>query len=148
MTDRFWKKVGAPTDTGCWPWLAGKQRGYGRFMGSDKRVHRAHRIAYELLRGPIPAGLVIDHLCRNRGCVNPAHMEPVTHVENVMRGVAPPALNGTKTHCPSGHPYDSVNTYQPPGGTHRLCRECGRSHRAAYKKRTDAQRANRAENAN
>ncbi len=87
MTDvisRFNKFV-SPQPTGCWHWTGAKtDKGYGRFYLNGNK--HAHRISYELLIGPIPNGLVIDHLCRNPSCVNPAHLEPVTHVENVKRG--------------------------------------------------------------
>jgi hypothetical protein len=82
--DRFWEKVDKSGE--CWLWQAGKCAGYGRFFVPGSRPVPAHRWAYEALVGPIPDGLVIDHLCRNPACVNPAHMEPVTIVENVRRG--------------------------------------------------------------
>jgi hypothetical protein len=92
--DRFWSKVDDSGSRGCWEWLAAKERtGYGTFfcrhvIGRGTAIpERAHRVAYELLVGPIQAGLTLDHLCRNRGCVNPAHLEPVTRGENVRRGV-------------------------------------------------------------
>ncbi len=123
--ERFWGKalVGDPGD--CWEWNAARTGpGYGAFWLSG-RTQLAHRVAYELEVREIPEGLDIDHLCRNRGCVNPAHMEPVTRGENVLRGVGFTAENAKKTHCPSGHPYDSDNTYINGSG-HRVCRECNR----------------------
>lgn len=87
--ERFWAKVAIPADvmTGCWLWGAMKDpRGYGRF-NLDKGPRLAHRIAYTLVKGAIPGGLGLDHLCRAHGCVNPAHLEPVTQRENVRRGL-------------------------------------------------------------
>lgn len=115
---RFWSKVIA-MPSGCWEWQATKTRGgYGQFNLSSKRF-QAHRFSYELLIGPIPDGLTIDHLCRNPACVNPAHLEPVTLAENERRAA------GLKTHCPHGHLYDLSNTYHTRYGT-RACKECHR----------------------
>lgn len=85
--DRFWAKVQKTPGDGCWTWIGGKTpAGYGCFWrGHSSRG--AHRISYELLVGPIAKGLHLDHLCRNHGCVNPAHLEPVTNAENCRRGV-------------------------------------------------------------
>ena len=107
----------------CWLWTAGVSvYGYGDFWNGSKRV-RAHRFAYEHLIGPIPDGLDLDHLCRTRSCVNPGHLEAVTHRVNVLRGEGPTARHARKTHCNQGHPFDSVNTYiEPPG--FRRCRTC------------------------
>lgn len=125
--DRFWDKVEVGHPLGCWEWTGAKVRGYGRFWTRERQV-MAHRHAYEELVGPIPEGLVLDHLCRNTGCVNPDHVEPVTHAENVRRGAAG-AVNGAreraKTHCPTGHPYDHGNTYTSRAGQ-RHCRACSR----------------------
>lgn len=79
----------------------------------------AHRVAYETWVGPIPDGLTIDHLCRNRLCIEPTHLEPVTNRENIQRGG-----NSLKTHCPQGHPYDEVNTASR--NNRRYCRTCER----------------------
>ena len=92
LDERFWSKV-VKRDDGCWEWIAArKASGYGVF-NTDGRfgpVRRAHVLAYEDRRGPVPDGLEIDHLCRNRWCVNPDHMEPVTHRENLRRGLGKP----------------------------------------------------------
>jgi hypothetical protein len=129
---RFWEKV-EKTD-GCWLWRASCfPTGYGHFRLGDRSVY-AHRHAYVLLIGPIPEGLEIDHLCRVRACVNPAHLEPVTHRENILRSpIHPHALNAAKTHCKHGHPFDDANGYLETSGgrNHRRCRQCSRiRHRA------------------
>lgn len=119
----------------CWQWM-GAKNSYGYGLIHRKRVRSmAHRFAYEALIGPIPSGLHIDHLCRNPGCVNPAHMEPVTLVENVMRGVGFAPINKRKTHCPRGHEYTPENTMiVQSGGKHksRSCRECRRERAVKY----------------
>jgi hypothetical protein len=123
---RFWAKVirGAPDE--CWPWTAFRDRGYGRFW-SGKALVWAHRFAYELLRGPIPEGLTIDHLCRNRSCVNPLHMEPVPSAVNTRRGAKAMA-----THCKWGHAFTPENTYLRREGR-RQCRVCGRERKRAVR---------------
>ena len=107
--------------TGCWLWSGALNRqGYGTaFGGRDKRL--AHRFMYELHIGPIPTGLELDHLCSQPACVNPAHLEPVTHAENMRRSRAG-AYWAAKTHCPHGHAYDAENTRHFEG--RRWCRTC------------------------
>lgn len=110
--------------SGCWLFTGcTKPDGYGRFFYEGKQA-LAHRVGYEHFVGPIPAGLSLDHLCRVRNCVNPAHLEPVTHAENVKRGIGPTAINATKTHCVHGHPFDEANTYIHPTRGDRTCRAC------------------------
>ena len=99
-TERFWEKVDKNGPNGCWVWLASLgSTGYGQFE-VDYKPLKAHRFAYILLVGPIPDGLELDHLCRNRPCVNPDHLEAVSHADNVQRGVGPSVENRLKTHCP------------------------------------------------
>jgi hypothetical protein len=96
--------------------------GYGGFRDAKSRMVPAHRWAYETIVGSIPEGLELDHLCRNPSCVNPGHLEPVPHRENLARGIG----NGSKTHCPKGHAYSPENTYTGPNGN-RGCRTCRRN---------------------
>jgi hypothetical protein len=124
---RFWSKV-EKTST-CWLWTAGTCRGYGYFATARKngrhgRSLRAHRVAFELLRGPIPNGMQLDHLCRVRGCVNPDHLEVVTGATNTLRGISSPAINARKTHCRRGHEFTPENTYIDCGS--RRCKACRR----------------------
>ena len=91
VEERFWAKINKNAEGGCWEWTkALHSRGYGQMITGSKTTKRhnvyAHRFAYETLVGPIPDGLVLDHLCRNPKCVNPAHLEPVTRQENIRRG--------------------------------------------------------------
>lgn len=104
---------------GCWPWTgsrAGKYRSYG-YVYDGKRSRPAHDVLYELMVGPIPEGLELDHLCRNTLCVRPDHLEPVTHQENMRRG-----KRGQATHCPQGHAYEGDNLITHQG--RRDCRTC------------------------
>ncbi|WP_310773651.1 HNH endonuclease signature motif containing protein [Mycobacterium sp. Z3061] len=117
--------------TACWVWMGSLKgpAGYGSFrtrtLHTGSRTITAHRFLYELWHGqPVPDGLVIDHLCRNRRCVNPLHIEAVTQRVNVLRGRGPSALNAKKTHCSAGHVYDTENTRVYRGQRH--CRACDR----------------------
>lgn len=122
---RFMAKVSPEPNSGCWLWTASLNwRGYGRLKVNGRMVH-AHRFAFEMTKGPIPQNLVIDHLCRTRGCVNPDHMEPVTSAVNTLRGESIVAVNARKSHCKYGHALTPENVYTA-GGIKRQCRECGR----------------------
>lgn len=127
---RLWS--GARADgTGCWLWQRCRtSSGYG-LINIRGRNRRAHRVAYEIVKGPIPAGLTIDHRCRGRACINPDHLEAVTNRENVMRGDTIPARNAAKTHCLNGHPFDEENTQVSAAG-HRRCRTCRRLIKARH----------------
>ena len=119
---------------GCWLWTGNinSATGYGRLgFGGTNLV--AHRVAYELAKGPIPTGLVLDHLCRVRHCVNPDHLEPVTIRENTLRGVGIPAQRARADKCKRGHAYDDANTVIQRG--YRLCRKCRNSRNAAHYER-------------
>jgi len=130
--ERFWMKVvGGDVDT-CWEWTGAIDRsGYGVFTPvRGQGMYKAHRLAYESLRGQIPPGLVIDHLCRNRACVNPWHLEPVTVRENNVRAGE---YARSRTHCRRGHEWSPENTrFDVIRGT-RHCRPCGRQHQCNHR---------------
>lgn len=116
---RFWNSI-LKTDT-CWLWMGNRDlAGYGRFYDGKKQV-KAYRLIYELFIDKIPQGLSIDHLCRNKFCVNPGHLEPVTKLENLRRS---PLWTGNKTHCSRGHIFNNENTYIHASSKQRVCRPC------------------------
>lgn len=134
IEERFWAKV-EKTGT-CWLWTGSCSRGYGK-LWVDGKNHQAHRVAYELMVGDVPDGLELDHLCRVRHCVNPAHLEPVTGYENtILRGTGVAACNLRKNQCIRGHAFTSNNARiesKPKRRPRRQCRECDRARKhAAY----------------
>jgi hypothetical protein len=152
LPERFRKKFVVSTEhfhngTPCWEWQYNLVNGYGQHHVNIRRIDReagrrqkavlAHRFAYEFLVGPIPGGLTLDHLCRNRACVNPAHLEPVTHRVNILRGVGLAANNARKTHCRHGHLLAGDNVRLTATGE-RVCRTCRRAYSVEfYRKNRD-----------
>lgn len=129
----FWERVNKTES--CWLWTgrlnAGGYGVYSVWLGGGRKngkvkVLFAHRVSWEIHRGDIPEGLVIDHLCRVRNCVNPSHCEVVSSAENILRGVGAHAKNAIKTHCDHGHEFNDANTHVVirKDGQHRVCRIC------------------------
>lgn len=116
MSNRFWTKV--DKSGSCWVWTSYKHQGYGRWW-NGKKADGAHRYSWIEKYGEIPKEKVIDHLCRNRACVNPEHMHLVSRGENVMLGIGIASSNKKKTKCPMGHPYDIIKK-----SGDRACRTC------------------------
>ena len=130
LTDRFVARFHAKTTrhpSGCIEWAASRQpNGYGQFF-AEGHMLKAHRVAWRLAHGrDVAAGMVLDHLCRNRACVNPEHLEEVTQRVNLLRGDTVTARNAAAKTCAQGHPYDEANTGRRSNGD-RLCRTCKRS---------------------
>jgi hypothetical protein len=114
-------------NTGCWLWTGARDaNGYGRIAVGNGRWRSAHRVTYELAVGPVPAGLELDHLCQQRACRSPYHLEPVTHRENMRRGNGPMARKARQTHCLHGHPLTGANLRIRQAGL-RQCRTCERA---------------------
>jgi hypothetical protein len=129
------------SQSGCHVWNACRdQKGYG-FVAVGSRAgrciqRRAHRVNFELSKGPVPAGLQLDHLCRNHSCVNPEHLEPVTSRENCMRGISFAAKYAAQTHCKNGHAFTAENSrvQATPKGVKRVCRVCENAYKRAWRR--------------
>jgi len=135
LPSRFWNKVEVTAD-GCWLWRAAhNERGYGNLSFGGKPGVSAYRLAYNTLVGSVPDGLELDHICRAPACVNPHHLEIVTHRENILRGNTTPAKHAAATHCRNGHPFDLFNTHYTPQGK-RTCRICMQKRLDTYMRRT------------
>jgi hypothetical protein len=131
--DEFWTKV-AFTQAGCWEWQRNVLRnGYGQKSFGGK-MYLAHRVAWTDMNGPIPQSMTLDHLCRNRKCVRPNHLEPVSIKVNILRGNGMAAKNKRQTHCHNGHLFNEVNTYVCSEGS-RNCRICNRKKTQLYRLR-------------
>ncbi len=135
LPPRFAKKLKVNQESGCWDWQAGVDGGgYGMYQERSRKSTRAHRYSFSFLVSPIPDSMVLDHLCRNRSCVNPDHLEVVTIKENVMRGEGACAENARKTHCVNGHSLSGENIYKNQGNR-RVCKVCARDRASAQQKK-------------
>jgi len=138
--ERFWSKVDKNHITDCWMWVGHKRNGYGQFNYGGRNGVRigAHRYAYQEIVGDIPGDMVLDHLCRQRDCVNPDHLEPVTRKENVIRGFSPAARQSRQKNCKRGHALSGDNLYVTPKGR-RQCRSCRKQAMKQYYERVKCQ---------
>lgn len=138
--DNFKKRVTLVDN--CWLWTGMKtEYGYARLYIKNKKNTRAHKWAYEQLYGVVPDGLVLDHLCRVRHCVNPEHLEAVTPRINVLRGMGTASLNAQKTHCFRGHPLLGSNLLLNRDGRGRRCHKCFNEYQRNYQRRLKVSQA-------
>lgn len=133
--ESFWALVDIRGADDCWTWIGGKDwDGYGMYTWrsvGEQHTIKAHRIAYRLTHGDCPANLTLDHLCRNRACCNPSHLDPCSADENKRRGESY-TWRSRITHCPKHHAYDALNTRLTPTGK-RVCRTCQREAMRMYR---------------
>lgn len=127
MSATVYENFSPEPNTGCWIWLGSiYSQGYGMFKSHGRR-YVAHRVMYEHFKGEIPAGLTLDHKCRNRWCVNPDHLEPMSLRENILRGISPSAKHARQTHCKRGHLLAEPNLiHSKTKPNKRRCLECSR----------------------
>jgi hypothetical protein len=127
LDPRVERNIMPEPNSGCWLWTGTvTTHGYGQFAYYGIKHRSAHRYVYEQINGRVPDGLVLDHKCRVRSCVNPDHLEPVTYAENTRRGVLAEANRrrfSALTHCKQGHPFSGENLYMQPNGK-RACHTC------------------------
>ena len=136
LRERLLERISPEPNTGCWLWTGVlRNTGYGELSFQKKKL-LAHRASYEIFIGPIPDGLCLDHLCRQRSCINPDHLEAVSMRTNLLRGVGVGAVNAVKTHCPKGHPL--ADAYHYRGERH--CAECCQIRSKEYFKRVGKER--------
>lgn len=145
VLDRVWERIDSTGgEQACWLWTGPVgASGYGNCgwtLGGQAHTTTAHRAAWTSVHGPIADGLHLDHLCRERSCCNPLHLEPVTCRENILRGTAPAAINARKTHCIRGHEFTAENTVVHSGGK-RMCRTCKKARENARNRRLRERRA-------
>ena len=139
LSPKFWERAMVAPD-GCWLWTGSiTKSGYGMvpWKTAYPDSKRAHRAAYQALIGPVPDGLVLDHLCRVRHCVNPSHLEAVTIRENTLRGEGRAAVNAQLVECYKGHPLTGENLYVNPSGS-RMCKICSRARQRKHYRSTRA----------
>lgn len=136
IKERLLSKVDTTDPDKCWTWQGStKPQGYGNIsliVNGAKSSYRVHRVSYEAFIGPIPVGLTLDHLCRNRACINPSHLEPVSLKENILRGQTLAAAQAQQTHCKKGHPLSGGNLRIYRG--HRHCRACAAEYQWFYRR--------------
>lgn len=138
LPEKFWSRVQPEPMSGCWLFVTQTKDGYGSIW-IGKTNHRAHRLLFSV-DNEIPDGFVVDHKCRVRCCVNPAHLRAITFKENVLIGVGPSALCARQTTCKRGHAFEGENLQRTNCRNERICRACRRASRAAYNARERAKR--------
>lgn len=130
LSERLWRRVDLLAPDGCWLWLGARNsKGYGTIGTIHPKTGVVHRVAWEMIRGPIPVGMQLDHrVCRNKVCVNPDHLVLCTSAENVLQPDGGPGKKKAKTHCVRGHEFTPENTLPSLAG-HRRCRACAKWYR-------------------